>query len=224
MITPDSLINKIVLLTEYNSVDTKRHYRFADVIYHKGNYWNESTQFILNQPHLKESILRIYIEQCPDKNLVCVNKNHLKVLSHIINLKKDYYELPLPNELVIHLRLGDVVDFKQFLNKNYINIIRQYIRNHSIIKVTFCTAFHYGNNITQKIYLYTDAKHQQNIDKLQELFKKILDNFTILIDVKSSADIDNDFIYMVMAKHFVPDFGGFSQLIDDLHRFKNGKT
>lgn len=224
MITPDTLINKIVLLTEYNSIDTKRHYRFADVIYHNGYYWKESTKFILNQPHLKDSILRMYIERCPDKNLVCVNKNYLTELFNIVNLKKDSYELPLPNELVIHLRLGDVVDFDKFLKKNYINIIQRHIRNHNITKVTFCTAFHYGNNITQGLYIYTDAKHQQNVDKLQELFKKVLDKFSILIDIKSSTDIDSDFIYMVMSNYFIPDFGGFSKLIHNLRCFIKRNT
>lgn len=221
MITPDTLINKIVLLKESNSIDTKRHYRFADVIYHKGYYWKESTHFILSQPHLSNSILRRYIERCADKNLNHVNKNCLRLLYNIIHnkLKSNSFELPLNKELVIHLRLGDVVNFKQFLRKNYINIIRKYINKHKITKVTFCSAFHYGNNVTQGLYIYTDALHQQNIDKLKELFKKILDKFTILIDVKSSIDIDCDFIYMVMAKHFVPDFGGFSKLIDDLRDF-----
>lgn len=221
MITPDTLINKIVLLTEHNSVDTKRHYRFSDVIYHKGNYWKESTQFILDQPHLTNSILRQYIERCPDKNLKRVNKNCLRKLFHVINntIYNNSYELPQKSELVIHLRLGDVVDFQRCLKKNYINVIQRYINRHKITKVTFCTAFHYGNNVTRGLYMYTDAKHQRNIDKLQILFKNILETFTIPIDIKSSDDIDSDFIYMVKSSFFVPDFGGFSQLINNLRKF-----
>jgi hypothetical protein len=67
--------------------------------------------------------------------------------------------------------------------------------------------------------MYTDTKHQRNIDKLQALFKNILENFTIPIDIKSSDDIDSDLIYMVKSSFFVSDFGGFSQLINNLRNF-----
>ena len=72
---PKQLTDKIVLLKELNSI--KRHYRFADVIHHLGFSWKESTLFILNQPHLKNTILRKYIENCPNNNLNNVNKNYL---------------------------------------------------------------------------------------------------------------------------------------------------
>jgi hypothetical protein len=32
---------------------------------------------------------------------------------------------------------------------------------YDIKKVTFCTAFHYGNNIIQGIWIYIDEKYKQ---------------------------------------------------------------
>ena len=218
-----NLINKIVLLKEYNSKDTKRHYRFSDVVNHGGYYWKESTEFILNQNHLKNTILRNYIERCPDNNLKQVNPDKLKLLYNVIQkkIKNESYNFPTNDELVIHMRIGDVIEFDWCLQKNYIKIIQDYIDIHNIKKVTFCTAFHYGNNVTQQIYLFTDEKHNRNINKLNEIFTKILNNFKhLLIDVKSSKDIDEDFIYMVMSKHFVKDNGGFSDLIQKLIDYK----
>ena len=218
------LINKIVLLKEYNSIDTKRHYRFSDVINHYGYYWKESTEFILNQDHLKNTILRSYIESCPNNNLNQVNPNKLKLLYDIIQTKitNEHYNLPVNDELVIHIRIGDVVELDWYLQKDYIQIIQKNIDMYDIKKVTFCTAFHYGNNVTQGIWIYTDEKHNKNINKLNELFTKVLNHFKHLqIDVKSSTNIDDDFIYMVMSKYFVEDNGGFSDLIKKLISYKN---
>ena len=148
---------------------------------------------------------------------------YLQCLKSIINQKinNGSYELPLISELVIHLRLGDVVVKNWFLNKNYINIIKQYINNNNISKVTFCTAFHYGNNVTQKLWIYSDKKHNKNINKLNIVFSNVLKHFNIVIDVRSSADIDSDFIYMIKAKYFVKDEGGFSKLTEELNNYMN---
>jgi hypothetical protein len=214
------LINKIVILSEPNSSPHgKRHYRFNDVINHLGYYWKESTEFVIAQPYFKNTILRTYIEQCPDKNLDQVNPNKLQLLCDIIQSKiqTEVYRLPMKNELVIHLRIGDVVVFDWFLQKDYTRIIQNFIDAHQIKKVTFCAAFHYGNNTTQGLWMYSDKKHCANVTKLTELFENVLREFPhVDFDVKSSANVDDDFIYMVMARHFVEDNGGFSQLIREL--------
>ncbi len=213
------LTDKIILLKEMNSI--KRHYRFADVTKHLGYYWKESTLFILNQPHMKNTILRKYIEQCPNNNLNSVNPNKLRLLYDIIKQDKIVCS-PTADELVIHLRLGDVIEFDWYLKKDYIKIIQHYVDTHNIKKVTFCTAFHYGNNIVQKLHLYSDELHRNNKIRVTNLFKNVLETFTELeINVKSSADIDEDFLYMINATHFVKDNGGFSGLIEELIHYKN---
>ena len=67
--------------------------------------------------------------------------------------------------------MGDVVFHKWFLEKNYKNIIEKYIKNYNIIKVTFCSAFHYGNYTERNLWIYDDDKHQKNIIKLTEMLK-----------------------------------------------------
>jgi hypothetical protein len=53
-------------------------------------------------------------------------------------------------------------------------------------------------------------------------FYKSIKSFKHLqIDVKSSTNIDDDFIYMVMSKYFVEDNSGFSDLIKKLISYKN---
>ena len=209
------MLHKIVLLKEENSI--KRQYRFGDVVNHRGYYWEESTHFILNQNHLKGTILRDYIERCPDNNKT-INPEKISLLYTIIQEKNKI--LPTDDELVIHLRTGDVIHYDWFLKKDYEKIIHDYIDKYQIKKVTFCTAFHYGNNVTQKIFLYTDEKHEQNKVKINELFEKLISHFKdIQFDVKSSTNIDEDFMYMCMARHFVKDEGGFSDLIKLINKY-----
>tara|TARA_B110000971_G_C19991266_1_gene492089 strand:+ start:425 stop:1651 length:1227 start_codon:yes stop_codon:yes gene_type:complete len=213
IVPPLNLINKIKLLK------SNKHYRFGDVIMHSGHYWKESTKHILENKEFEDSILRHYIEACPDKNLNNTNPEYAKLLLNIVKkkIKENKYILPKNNELVIHLRLGDVVFNRRFLQKNYKKIIESYVKKHNVVKVTFCTAFHYGNYIERNLWIYDDDKHQKNISKLSKKLNSIMKIPNIYIDFISSKNPDDDFIYMVNSKYFVKDFGGFSKLILYLH-------
>lgn len=224
-ITPKYLINKIVMLKKDNSSDGRRHYRVSDIVHQLGLYWKESIEFILNQDLYKGSILREYIESCHYNNLREKNMIYLSVLTKIINEKiKEGFELPRNDELVIHLRLGDACEFKWFLQKDYCKIIKEYIDKFNIKKVTFCTAFHYGNYTKENMFIYTNKKHQLNILKLTELFIKIIKSFNIIIDIKSSINVDEDIIYMVKARYLVEDNRGFSKLIKALNLYPNNSN
>lgn len=95
--------------------------------------------------------------------------------------------LPIPqnNEIVIHLRLGDWVFHKDFLSKNYIQLINDILKNNNNInKITFVTCFSYGEWSKESLHLfpvnfktpgepvncplwaYTEEKQNKNIEKL----------------------------------------------------------
>lgn len=210
---PSILINKIKLL-KFN-----KHYRFGDIVFHKGIYWKESTKYILENKELENSILRNYIEACPDKNLNNINPKYDNLIFNIVKkkIREKKYILPVNNELVIHLRLGDVVCNENFLKKDYKEIIESYVEKYNISKVTFCTAFHYGNYTEKNRWMYDDDKHQKNILKLTEKLNSIMKIPNIYVNFISSNNPDDDFMYMVNAKYFVEDFGRFSKLISDVH-------
>ena len=140
------------------------------------------------------------------------------IFSEIIKkkiLEKEFL-IPKDDELVIHLRTGDMVIYDSFLKKPYIELIQEYKNKFNINKVSFVTCFHYGNNqVNNKIFFqFNNEKHKKNIEKLKELFLNVLEKFPFLnINVMSSKDIDRDFLYMCKAKHFIEDIGGFSKLI-----------
>lgn len=223
----EKLIDKIVLLVEEDSDGGKRHYRFGDVVYHCGAYWEESTDFILNNNRFVGSILREYIENTPHNNKKKLkNLHYIKLLSEIVQnkVKQNLFKVPDKNELVIHLRLGDYVEKGTFLKKDYVKLIKHELsKNDAINKITICTAFHYGNNITQNAWIYTDDKHQQNISRLKTLLVKLLTSIRLPFHIKSSANPDDDFVYMVEAKNFIKDVGRFSGLIQEIRDYRNSE-
>jgi len=211
----EHMLRKIQLL-QYNN-----HYRMGDVIYHKGKRWKKSTKVLLKRSKkMKHTILRQYIKACPHQNLKKVIKapRRARIFKKIINQKiTSAQPLPTSDELVIHLRAGDVVVLPQFLNQDYVKIIESYREEQEIRKCTFCVAFNYGNYKKRNLWVFDQDKHQQNMVQLRELFLNLLQTFPeISFDIQSHADIDLDFIYMVKATHFVSDFGGFSHLINEI--------
>ena len=124
--------------------------------------------------------------------------------------------VPADDELVFHLRLGDITS----LEKDYKGVIEKYISDHNIVKVTFCTAFHYGNNYVQNIWMYSEQKHRENLRKVSKMFNELSRIKHIKIDVKSTHDIDDDFVFMCKAKYFEAAHGGFSNLIKQVRHTK----
>ena len=103
-------------------------------------------------------------------------KINLNNLLEIIEKYNSDNNLPIPqnNEIVIHLRMGDVVVHEWFLNKNYIELINDILsKNKNINKLTIVTCFAYQEWSKESLYLrknaslweYTEEKQNKNIEK-----------------------------------------------------------
>ena len=219
------LINKIKLLK------TNEDYRFGDIIYHKGNIWKESAEKILKLNKYNNTFLKKYLlintpppppTNPTDKYYNKPDFNNLKILRNILN-NHNSLKIPRSDELVFHLRTGDVLLSEKYrakvLKKNYKEIIAYHIKYYNIKYCTFCTAFHYGNLKKKNLWIYNEKNHNENINLLTNLLSDLIAEFkSIKFDIKSSYDIDEDLYYMYKAKYFVKDFGGFSNLISDLRK------
>ena len=65
--------------------------------------------------------------------------------------------------------------------------------------------------------MYSDEKHNLNLNKLSALFLNLTNKFShIQFNIQSSKNIDFDFIYMIKSNYFIGDQGGFSELINIL--------
>lgn len=206
----DYLINKLIVLK------SNKYYRIGDIYYNISprHYENIDKQNVLQDKQFKDSILQNYLLK--NKN----NQENLDLLKQVINdlINKKNFNLPKNNELVIHLRAGDVVVRKNFLNKDYIKLIKHIIWQHpNINKITFVCCLQYGNYEEKNRWQYSEEKNNLNKVKIKDLLKKIIYHFPeVQIDVLSNYDIDKDIIYMVKSTHFIEGEGRVSKLINEL--------
>ena len=211
------LVENIVLLK------SNKHYRFGDVIFKKGYYWKKSRDYIIDNDEFKNSILQTYLNSISDKSwntdesINVVSKNLNNIITNYI-LKEPTIQLPVPNELVIHLRTGDWAYTPNILKYDYTDVINKYINTHNITKCTFCTAFHYGDYTEKNLWIYNEEIHNINVNKLTELFTNVLSNCNITLNIQSNINSDLDFIYMLKADHFIGRDGGFSKIISNLRK------
>ena len=146
------------------------------------------------------------------------------------------YEKPDDNSIIIHLRVGDVIDksdlsVDDYLHKSTKNTETTLTTNNKHIYVY---NLEYYSNILKKIpsniknivlvYGYhiklDNSKSEEYIEKLKQFFESKGYN----VKKRTNGDADKDFIYMCNAKHFIPSGGGFSKLIANIVKLKNNNV
>jgi hypothetical protein len=159
--------------------------------------------------HFPSSIATEYMKKTDDEN-------NCKILMEIIKMRKNKLnELPSDNDLVIHLRLGDVIDndYKSLDNiiqngNCYVKPLSYYENLFKKLDIKFnrfiiVTGFHES---------ITTHKSFQYIEKLEYIMKKYCLNIVKRID----NNPDDDLIYMTHSYFFVPANGGFSTIIKNI--------
>lgn len=124
------------------------------------------------------------------------------------------------NHLVVHIRLGDIVD--QFIKKTP-SIIKSITdkcnTNKEIENIVIVTALHYGQPVTSNIfykagqYSYNNKSYEDNFNALYSFCKKL--NKKIII--QSSPNADDDIFFLSTATHLITSNGGFSKLVGELN-------
>ena len=145
-------------------------------------------------------------------------------------LKQKHFDIPDKDTLVVHLRLGDIFNFplssnqqidlfsskrtihmKQKFEENIIksrlynvNDVIEQIKKSKKSKLTIVTAFHHQlynrSNILGKLQK-TNNSNINSIKLLNEIISKIPDYFDI--SIRSSENIDDDFIYLCKADELI---------------------
>jgi hypothetical protein len=214
------LISKILIIQQGD-------YRVNDVISKRGERWQYSGNNVLKKDKYNGTILKKYITI----NGLHKQKN-LKTLLSIVkdNNTTNNFVNPTENELVMHLRLGDYEMKKDFLKKNYVKNIKLFLDKYpNIDKLTIVTAFSYGTWSNDSLHLRkcaplwmcTKKTQEHNKSSVSNIFKEIFESFPLLvIDIKSSKNIDEDFCYCIMSNYFIEDVGGFSRLIYKLNNLR----
>lgn len=206
------IINQIKLLK------SNQNYRFYDVIFRSGQIWDYSIKNILNDQIYKNTILYYYLKNTKDNNLnikIPIDENYIKsninlIVDNMITKNKNM-QIPDKNELVIHIRLGDIIEIKNFIYKDYNKFIKYYINKYNIKKVTICSAYHFGDNPIHKTWQYNEKTINKNKDYIRNVIDNIRKEFDFLeLNIHSNENIDLDFIYMIKAHYLITSNGAFS--------------
>jgi hypothetical protein len=234
----ENLISNIKLIS--NNETNNDDYRVADVIYRRGwapNYdeWKKTCDSIMNNEKLKDTFLYIYLtkyQSCDEENIIAKDEKKLSnIIDNIFDELKtrnpNKYLTPGNDEIVVQLRLGDMIDkTENFLKKDYVQLINEYVSKYNINKITFVCAFFFGNNVTStnnNFFNYSDDKLKRNKKEVRKLLNKIHTAFpNIKLNIYSNYEPDLDLYYLYKAKYLITDVGGFSVLIQTVHNNLKG--
>ncbi|GEA11825.1 hypothetical protein [Alteromonas sp. KUL49] len=211
----DSLHRAQELVSKIKVLESNPHYRLADVFYVRGWRYSDSALHVLNDVEFSGSILRKYLESVTNY----LNPN-IEEMDNACReyLRKNHIVLPSSDEIVMHIRAGDVIDNDWFLTTPYCDEIRKYTGAR---KCTVVICFAFQEYKERGKWLFTNEKLEMNKTMVCDLLENLISRFPSLeFEVRSSITQDEDFLYMVHAEHFIRDKGGFSDLVQDLRAFR----
>jgi hypothetical protein len=146
--------------------------------------------------------------------------NNWDLLMKII--KEQPSSIPENKTLVVHLRLGDVLDWPHYRNGRgcrspagcyYVRPLRyfEHIACKTVNKVVIVANPEYREN------LYGHFHSMRYRDLVRDIFSK--HNFSVIYRTSTP---DKDLYYMCNAKYFLPSYGGFSNIARECVRRNNG--
>jgi hypothetical protein len=184
-------------------------YRVSDLVLCKGVRWQQDHATILEDPEFHGSILHDYLKEKSAQS-------DMAAFKRVVDAHKAKYEKPAADTLVIHLRLGDIMDdgqdwrtYKKY--KNVYGALPLEPRSE-VDKATIVTALHFGANPVNGKYFYSDRARDRSFEVLQ-LLTEDLQARGFEVSYKSSENIDEDICFMAGSRYFVKALSELSNLI-----------
>lgn len=190
-------------------------YRIGDVFTGAGIRFERDRKSILTNPQYNNTILFNYLQ----------NKQKYRdilTMRKIIDRHIDLYNYPTPeeNELVIHLRLGDILQHKKNINYSHetYDRLNKKINFKDFSKISIVTALHFGgfdDHPKGPKYMFSE-KAKENSFTFFRYVESQINESGHSVKLISSDNIDQDFCYMAKSQWFVKSKRGFSNLISKL--------
>lgn len=151
-----------------------------------------------------------------------LRKRSIRDFTTLTNLIRDRTTAKPPNcTLVVHLRLGDVLDWDVYTNKYKCNIKKGCIWVHPISK--------YTNKILPNeicnIEILGNPYYRVSNGTISLLYMKMVYNTLKHVrptKVIISKRVDSDFVYMCNSRFFMPSKGHFSKMITTVVKYNGG--
>ena len=209
--------------------DTDDNMVIGDAILHNPGYTYDMIHLDKNIKY-KGTFLWKYSEKLKNKprndSSRLKNFNIAKdIVLELNNNKKNV--IPLQDEIVVHVRLGDIFlsekNKQQYFLKNRREIINS-ILNFKFKKVTIVTAFHTAKLKKRSIQMGKEENFlskkckEESIKHLNNFLEELKSN-NLIVKIRSSKNHDDDFLYLCNAKNLIlTGVSGFSKVADILNK------
>eukprot|EP01084_Bolivina_argentea_P037273 68929_1 len=208
-ITPEMNTLIETLIDNITTLKSNQVYRVGNLLLHDGAKWHQDVEEIRNNTQHKwnGTLLHHYLSQLEDSTANFSKAKFRKSIAWYISQHNDTY-YPEQNELLMHIRAGDVVEKAWFLKEPFVKIINSTIAKYpNITKVSFLCAFHFGGYVESRSYFYNATAESENKRKLRNVFREIITHFGLDKQIKSyqlisNQDVDRDIIAAVTAPYF----------------------
>jgi len=190
------------------------NYRIGDIVYKKGASWRHAAEEILSNPlEFEETVLYKYLSQNGIDRPRDVNL-FFEILMEIGNKKG--WSQPQPEDLVMHVRLGDVLDPKNPIGPErifhyYGKFFAGFTNNALKAKrLVVCTALHYCDY--GGLYDHGLVSEVNSRQLLSNIFYEA-NARSMEVDIHSNYNIDMDIYYLCKAKNLALSISDFSRVV-----------
>jgi len=185
-------------------------YRVADVFYRRGWRWEQDRKTILNDAEFKDTVMFDYLTEKR-------NEGDLKTLGKIIkrHSEKNQYPQADRNHLVVHMRLGDVMDMQRkerCMHRHDKFYERVNVKSLPITKVIIVTALHFGHNTMRNRFYCTPRAVRKSWQVIRD-FETQTHEAGLGLEVFSNENIDKDICFMASSRFFVKGQTRLSNII-----------
>lgn len=215
------IYNKPKQFYQYLGYKNRPDYRLGDMFMmsERDRYFNigGKTYHLKNYPN---SIISEYMRRTQDPS-------NYDILYQIIKERTTLENKPSKYDLVVHLRLGDVIDNTNdevddllHSQKKYITLYKkEYVRPSSYYKKIFKQIR--GCPISKVVLVggFANSKNCKYVKKIEKMFQD--EGYEVNLRIGESPD--KDFIYMCNSHHFVKSGGNFSNIICKIVKMNGGK-
>ena len=208
----------------FSSNKNYNHYRLSDMV-----TANNTIRYNIMG---KRYHLKYYPGSIASKYLLATDKrSDIDTLIKIIDTYKPEIK-PLEEELVVHLRVGEVLNHSKYSVDEFLEKERNFEINSPINYVKPLSYYqkiidNHKELLPKKIKIFSGGCFCDSKLKSYEYTKKIkqffIDNGFEIIESNSFNNPDDDFVYMARSKHFIQSGGGFSDFISKVIERKKGK-
>lgn len=223
-------MEKLDFESQLKVLKENKFYRFGDLIFKDGGgRWESDREVVKNNDEFKNTILCKYLTQLHGDS-----EPDFELLKKIVqeHTLEHRCEIPEENELVIHLRLGDIFQkskYEKLRVKRLKRSVDRLFEKDNILnsnpdaldKITIVTALHYGANETNGKHFFNKLSYNQNLSFLRN-FEGRINERGFELNLVSNEKTDLDLCYMVNSKYFAMGCSSFSHIIakcmnDDVH-------